>query len=119
MAPVQDFETLNFAANATDINVINGLEISQVDMTVPAVSISLWAVASAAGLTHRLVVGSRTPLRTSPVSVSATPTQIIRDQDGVISGVQGYRGETLRLFVSETAGVATTDYRGRLALAEL
>lgn len=110
---------MNFAANASNVNVINGLEISQVDAMIKAVMMKLWAVASAAGLTHRFTAGSRTPLPVSNVSVSATPTQIIEDQNLVMPSAIAYRSEILRLFVSETAGVATTDYRGRLQLSEL
>ena len=88
-------------------------------MAVRAASIRLLAVASATGLTHALWVGSRNPLETSVVPVSATPNQIIDPDNLVVSGVVGTRGEIIRLFVNETAGAATNDYRARLVVSEL
>jgi len=114
--PVQDIREDNLAANVSNLNVINGEQVSQVDVTTPVVSVTIWAVASALGLTHTLVIGGRTPLPVSPVPVSATPDQIIQDQDGIVSGIFAVAGETLRLFVSEILGVATTDYLVRVNL---
>jgi len=51
--------------------------------------------------------------------VSATPNQIIDPDNLVVSGVVGTRGEIIRLFVNETAGAATNDYRARLVVSEL
>ena len=53
------------------------------------------------------------------MGVSATPNILIEPDDVVVSGVIGTRGEFIRLFVSETAGVATNDYRARLIVSEL
>lgn len=117
--PVLEIAQNNIAANTQNLNVINGLRASQIDMQVRAASVRLLAVASAVGLTHALWVGSRNPLETSVVPVSATPNQVIDPDNIVVSGVVGTRGETIRLFVSETAGAATNDYRARLIVAEM
>jgi hypothetical protein len=117
--PVVEIAEDNIAANTQNLNVIEGLRASQIDMSVRAASIKLLAVASAVGLTHALWVGSRNPLETSVVQVSATPNQVIDPDNLVVGGVIGYRGEFIRLYVSETAGVATNDYRARLIVAEL
>lgn len=117
--PVLEIAQDNIAANTQNLDVINGLRASQIDMAVRAASIRLLAVASAVGLTHALWVGSRNPLETSVVPVSATPNQIIDPDNLVVSGVVGTRGEIIRLFVNETGGVATNDYRARLVVSEL
>jgi hypothetical protein len=117
--PVVEIESLNLAANTSNFNVINGLRASQIDPTVRGAVIKLLAVASAAGLTHSIFVGSRNPLETSVVSVSATPQLLEEPENVVISGVAGLPNETIRLFVSEVAGLATTDYRARLVVSEL
>tara|TARA_B100000678_G_scaffold184911_1_gene154533 strand:- start:487 stop:846 length:360 start_codon:yes stop_codon:yes gene_type:complete len=117
--PVLEIAQDNIAANTQNLDVINGLRASQIDMAVRAASIRLLAVASAVGLTHALWVGSRNPLETSVVPVSATPNQIIDPDNLVVSGVVGTRGEIIRLFVNETAGAATNDYRARLVVSEL
>ena len=117
--PVLEVTSNNIAANTQNSNVIQGLRASQIDMQVRAASVRLLAVASAVGLTHALWVGSRNPLEVSPVPVSATPNQIIDPDNLVVSGVLGSRGEFIRLFVSETAGAATNDYRARLVVSEL
>jgi hypothetical protein len=117
--PVLEVASNNIAANTQNLDVINGQRASQIDMAVRAASIRLLAVASAVGLTHALWVGSRNPLETSVVPVSATPDQIIDPDNLVVSGVVGTRGETIRLFVSETAGAATNDYRARVVVSEL
>lgn len=117
--PVLNIVEDNIAANTQNLNVIEGARASQIDMQVRAARIKLLAVASAVGLTQALWVGSRNPLEASDVDVSATPNQIIDPDNLVVDGVVGTTGETIRLFVSETAGVATNDYRGRLVVAEL
>lgn len=117
--PVLEIAEDNIAANTQNLNVIEGTRASQIDMQVRAANIKLLAVASAVGLTHALWVGSRNPLEVSPVQVSATPNQVIDPDNVVVSGVIGTRGEFIRLFVSETAGVATNDYRARLIVSEL
>ena len=117
--PVLEIAENNIAANTQNLNVIEGTRASQIDMTVRAAAIRLLAVASATGLTHALWVGSRNPLEVSPVQVSATPDQVIDPDNVVVSGVVGIRGEFIRLFVSETGGVATNDYRARLIVAEM
>lgn len=117
--PVAEIASNNIPANTSNLNVIAGLRVSQVDMTVRGAIIRLLAVASAVGLTHSLFVGSRNPLETSLVPVSATPNQIIDPDNLVVSGVRALRGETIRLFVSEVAGVATNDYRARLVVSEV
>tara|TARA_Y100000310_G_scaffold263504_1_gene273749 strand:+ start:551 stop:910 length:360 start_codon:yes stop_codon:yes gene_type:complete len=117
--PVLEVAQNNIAANTQNLNVINGLRASQIDMQVKAASIKLLAVASAVGLTHALWIGSRNPLEVSPVQVSATPNQLLDPDNVIVAGVVGTRGETIRLFVSETAGVATNDYRARLIVTEL
>jgi len=117
--PVLEIASNNIAANTSNLNVINGLRASQIDMQVRAASIRLLAVSSAVGLEHALWVGSRNPLEQSVVPTSATPNQVIDPDNIVVSGVVGTRGETIRLFVSEVAGVATNDYRARLIVAEM
>lgn len=117
--PVLEVVSDNIPANTQNSNVIQGLRASQIDMQVRAASVRLLAVASAVGLTHALWVGSRNPLEVSPVPVSATPNQIVDPDNLVVSGVLGSRGEFIRLFVSETAGAATNDYRARLVVSEL
>tara|TARA_B100001123_G_C15324682_1_gene1029113 strand:+ start:3419 stop:3775 length:357 start_codon:yes stop_codon:yes gene_type:complete len=117
--PVLEVTSDNIAANTQNENVIQGLRASQIDMQVRAASVRLLAVASAVGLTHALWVGSRNPLEVSPVPVSATPNQIIDPDNLVVSGVLGSRGEFIRLFVSETAGSDSNDYRARLVVSEL
>ena len=117
--PVLEVAQDNIAPNTQNLNVIQGLRASQIDMQVRAAGVRLLAVASAVGLTHALWVGSRNPLEVSPVPVSATPNQIVDPDNLVVSGVLGSRGEFIRLFVSETAGAATNDYRARLVVSEL
>jgi len=117
--PVVNIISDNVPANTINLNVINGLRASQIDMQVRAASVRLLAVASAVGLTQALWVGSRNPVEASAVDVSATPNQVLDPDNLVVSGVIGTQGETLRLFVSETAGAATNDYRGRLVISEL
>ena len=117
--PVVEIAQQNIAANTQNLDVINGKRAAQIDMAVRAASIRLLAVASAVGLTHALWVGSRNPLETSVVPVSATPTAIVDPDNLVVSGVIGTRGEFIRLYVSETAGAATNDYRARLVVSEL
>ena len=117
--PVLEVAQDNIAPNTQNLNVIQGLRASQIDMQVRAAGVRLLAVASAVGLTQALWVGSRNPLEVSPVPVSATPNQIVDPDNLVVSGVLGSRGEFIRLFVSETAGAATNDYRARLVVSEL
>ena len=117
--PVVELVSNNVPANTQNLDVLTGNRASQIDMTVRAASIRLLAVASAVGLTHALWVGSRNPLETSVVPTSATPNQIIDPDNLVGSGVVGTRGETIRLYISETAGAATNDYRARLVVSEL
>ena len=117
--PVLEVTSNNVAANTQNDNVIQGLRASQIDMQVRAASVKLLAVASAVGLTHALWVGSRNPLEVSPVGLSATPNIIIDPDNLVVSGVVGTAGEFIRLFVSETAGASTNDYRARLVVSEL
>jgi hypothetical protein len=117
--PVLEVVSDNLAANTQNLNVIAGFRAAQIDMQVRAASVKLLALASAIALTHALWVGSRNPLEVSPVGVSATPNILIEPDDVVVSGVIGTRGEFIRLFVSETAGVATNDYRARLIVSEL
>ncbi len=117
--PVLEVISDNLAANAQRINVLEGFRAAQIDMQVRAGSVKLLALASAIALTHELWVGSRNPLENSPVGVSATPNILIEPDDVVVSGVVGTRGEFIRLFVSETAGVATNDYRARLIVSEV
>ena len=117
--PVVELASNNIAANTQNLDVLSGNRASQIDMAVRAASIRLLAVASAVGLTHSLWVGSRNPLETSVVPVSATPNQIVDPDNLVVSGVVGTRGETIRLYVSETAGAGTNDYRARLVVSEL
>lgn len=117
--PVLEIQQDNLDANAQNVNVIEGFRASQIDMQVRAASVRLLAVASALGLTHALWVGSRNPLETSPVPVSATPSAIVDPDNLVVSGVVGTQGEFIRLFVSEVLGTATTDYRARLVVSEL
>lgn len=108
----------NVPANTSNLDVINGRRASQVDMTVRAAMVTLWAVSSAVGLTHSLFIGGRNPLEVSVVPVSATPDAIILDQNGIISGMEAIRGEVIRLFLNETAGVSTNDYRARINVRE-
>lgn len=117
--PVLEIVSNNLAANVQNLNVIAGFRASQIDMQVSAASVRLLAVASAIALTHALWVGSRNPLEVSPVPVSATPNQIIDPDNLIVSGVVGTAGEFIRLFVSETAGASTNDYRARLVVSEL
>ena len=117
--PVVEIAQNNVPANTQNLDVISGNRASQIDMAVRAASVRLLAVASAVGLTHSLWVGSRNPLETSVVPTSATPNQIIDPDNLVVSGVVGTRGEIIRLYVSETAGAATNDYRARLIVSEL
>jgi hypothetical protein len=117
--PVLEVVSDNIVGNTQNLNVINGLRASQIDFQVRAASVKLLAVSSAVGLTHALWVGSRNPLEVSPVGVSATPNVIIDPDNLVVSGVVGTRGETIRLFVSETTGASTLDYRARLVVSEL
>ncbi len=117
--PVLEVVSNNLAANTQNLNVLAGFRASQIDMQVRAAAVKLLAVASAVALTHALWIGSRNPLEVSPVSVSGTPNQLLEPDDVVVSGVIGTRGEFIRLFVSETAGVATNDYRARLVVSEL
>ena len=117
--PVVEVAPPALAANVQNQNVLQGLRASQIDPTVQGAAIRLLAVASAAGLTHELWVGSRNPLERSPVPVSATPNQLIEPENVIVSGVMGLRNEFLRLFVSETAGVATTTYRARVVISEV
>ncbi len=117
--PVLEIVSNNIAANTQNLNVIAGFRASQIDMQVRAAAIKLLAVASAVALTHALWVGSRNPVEVSPVPVSATPNQLIEPDNVIVSGVVGTRGEFIRLFVSETAGVATNDYRARLVVSEM
>lgn len=117
--PVLEIAEDNIAANTSQQNVIEGKRASQISMTVKGASIRLFAVASAVGLTHALWVGDRNPLETSVVPTSATPNQIIDPDNAIVGGVVGVRGEFIRLYVSETAGVATNDYRARLIVSEM
>lgn len=117
--PVLEITSNNIAANAQNLNVIAGFRASQIDMRVRGAIVRLMAVASAVGLTHALWVGSSNPLEVSPVPVSATPNNIIDPDNLVVGGIAGTRGEFIRLFVSETAGVATNDYRARLIVSEV
>jgi hypothetical protein len=117
--PVLEIVSNNIPANTQNLNVLAGFRASQIDMQVRAASIKLLGVASAIALTHALWVGSRNPLEVSPVSVSPTPNQLVEPDDVVVGGVIGSRGEFIRLFVSETGGVATNDYRARLVVSEL
>ncbi len=117
--PVLEIASNNVPANTVNLNVINGLRASQIDETVRGAFISLLAVASAVGLQHSLWVGSRNPLEQSVVPVSATPNQIIDPDNLITRNVQGLRGETIRLFVTEVAGSATNDYRARLIVTEV
>jgi hypothetical protein len=117
--PVLEVASNNIAANTQNLNVLQGFRASQIDMQVRAASIKLLAVSSAVGLTHALWVGSRNPLEVSLVPVSATPNTIVEPDNVIVSGVIGTRGEFVRLFVSETAGAATNDYRARLVVSEI
>jgi hypothetical protein len=117
--PVLEIASDNIAANTTNLNVIDGTRASQISMTIRAASIRLLAVASAVGLTHALWVGDRNPVENSVVPVSATPNQIIDPDNEIVRGVVGMQGEFIRLFVSETAGAATNDYRARLVVSEV
>jgi hypothetical protein len=117
--PVLEVISNNIAANTQNLNVLANFRASQIDMQVRAASIKLLAVASAVGLTHALWVGSRNPVEVSPVGLSATPNELLEPDNVLVSGVIGTRGEFIRLFVSETAGVATNDYRARLIVSEL
>lgn len=117
--PVLEIAEDNLAANTSNLNVIEGTRASQVSMTVRGAQIRLLAVASAVGLTHALWVGDRNPVENSVVPVSATPNQIIDPDNEIVRGVVGLRGEFIRLFVSEVAGAATNDYRGRIVVSEL
>jgi hypothetical protein len=117
--PVLEIAEDNIAANTQNLDVINGERASQIDMHIRAASIRLLAVASAVGLTHSLWVGSRNPLNVSVVPTSATPNQIIDPDNQIVGGVVGTRGEIIRLYVNETAGAATNDYRARLVITEI
>jgi len=117
--PVLEIAVDNIPANQQNDNVLEGFRASQVDLGVRGAAIRLLAVASAVGLTHAMWVGSRNPLEVSSVPTTATPAAIIDPDNLVVSGVVGAAGEFIRLFVSETAGAATTDYRARLVVSEL
>ena len=117
--PVVEIAQDNIPANTQNLDVVNGKRAAQIDMAIRAANIRLLAVASAVGLTHALWVGSRNPLETSVVPTSATPNQIVDPDNLVVSGVVGTRGEFIRLYISETAGAATNDYRARLVVSEL
>ncbi len=117
--PVLEIASDNVPANTVNLNVINGLRASQIDMTVRGAIIRLLATASAVGLQHSLWVGGRNPLEQSVVPVSATPNQLLEPDNVIITGVRGIRGEVIRLFVTEVAGAATNDYRARVIVSEV
>lgn len=111
--PTVEIVSDNLPANTQNLDVLIGERAARIDMQVRAAVIKLLAVASAIALTHSLWVGSRNPLTVSPVSVSATPNQLIDPDNISVSNVVGTRGEDIHLYVSETAGGAANDYRAR------
>lgn len=117
--PVVEITSDNIAANTQNLDVLLNERASQINMHVRGASIRLFAVASAVGLTHSLWIGDRNPLNVSVVPVSATPNQIIDPDNLIVSGVLGTRGEIIRLYVNETAGAATNDYRARMVITEM
>tara|TARA_Y100000310_G_scaffold309785_1_gene354273 strand:- start:80 stop:439 length:360 start_codon:yes stop_codon:yes gene_type:complete len=117
--PVLEIAEDNIPANTVNLNVINGERASQVDMNVRGAVIRLLAVASAVALEHALWVGGRNPLSQSVIPVSATPNLLEDPENQIIGGVTAVRGETIRLLVTETAGVATNDYRARIVVSEI
>lgn len=117
--PVLEVAQNNIPANTQNLNVINNLRTSQIDIQVKTASIKLLAVGSAVRLTHALWIGSQNPLEVSPVQVSATPNQLLDPDNIIVAGVVSTRSETIQLFISETANVATNDYHARLIITEL
>jgi hypothetical protein len=116
--PVIEIISNNVPANTVNLDVAQGARASQISPLVKGASVALFAVASAVGLSHALWVGDRNPLEQSPVGLSATPNEILVNSNGVISGVLGVRNELIRLYVTETAGAATNDYRARVIVSE-
>jgi len=108
----------NIPANTQLLDVLEGNRTAQISMSVRGAFVALYAVASAVGLTHGFWIGDRNPVEQSVVPLSATPNQIITDQNLIVAGLKGVRGERISLFVSETAGVATNDYRARVVVTE-
>ncbi len=117
--PMAEIVSNNVPANQSNVDVLVGERVSQVDMLIRAARITIWAVASAVGLTYSMVVGGRTPMTTSVVPVSATPDQIIVNENMIISDIWAVRGEIIRLFLNEVAGVATNDFRMRINVQEV
>jgi len=117
--PVVEIVDDNIPANTQNRDEMSGKRAAQIDPECRGASIRLLAVASAVDLTHALWVGSRNPLEVSEVPVSATPNQIIDPDNLIVSGVIGLPNQYIRLYVSETAGVATNDYRARVVVSEL
>ena len=117
--PIIEIASNNIAANTSNSDVLDGKRAAQISPLVAGASIALWAVASAVGLEHALWVGDRNPLEQSVVGVSSTPNELKVDENALVSGVRGVSNELIRLYVSEVAGAATNDYRGRVAVSEI
>jgi hypothetical protein len=116
--PIAEIAVLNIAANST-VNQLAGNRVEFINPNVQGAVIRLLAVASAIDLEHEMFIGDRNPLVRSPVSVSATPNELIDDENVIIGGAGAFPGERLILSTIETGGVATNDYRARVVVKDL
>ena len=116
--PIAELVANNIAANST-VNQLAGNRVEFINPNVRGAVVRLIAVASAIALEHELFIGDRNPLVRSPVSVSATPNELIDPDNIVLAGGGAFPGERLILNTTEVGGVATNDYRARIVIKEV
>lgn len=116
--PIAEIVANNIAANST-VNQLAGNRAEFVNPNVRGAVVRLLAVASAIALSHELFIGDRNPLINSPISVSATPDELIDPDNVILPGAGALPGERLILNTVENAGVATNDYRARVIVRDL
>ena len=115
--PIAEIVADNIAANST-VNQLAGNRIEFINPNISRALVKLLAVASAVDLEHEMIIGDRTPLIRSEVSVSATPNELIDPDNVVIGGAGAGPSERLILNTIEIGGVATNDYRARVIVRE-
>lgn len=109
----------NVPANESGIDLLQTTRLRQIEQRYRAVRITVYGIASALGLALALWIDGENAYINSPVSVSATPNRIVTDEDGLITDIGATRGQQVQLLLTETTGVATSDFRGRIVYQPL
>jgi len=116
--PIAEIVANNIAANSI-VNQLAGNRVEFVNPNVAGAIVRLLAVASAIDLDFELFIGDRNPLVRSPVSVSATPNELIDPDNVVVGGAGAKPSERLILNTIEVGGVATNDFRARIVVRDV